>query len=158
MRMSPISQFVNHRYTFPSLILCQSDFESSKIKIINQIHNCCHVHKRIRHFRHGLFSQKCQFLFGIFFIPYNFLSKNSYHSIFSSTFCNLRFPKFVLTVLIATDRDQSSTSDQSISFNIELSKSFKKRKIAKTLKYPKFPENCEKQKIVKNSKYLEGGK
>ena len=40
----------------------------SKIpKLINQIHNCYHVHKRIRHFRHGLFSQKCQFLFGIFF-------------------------------------------------------------------------------------------
>ena len=37
--------------------------------------------------------------------------KNSYHSIFSSILCNLRFPKFVLTVLIATDQDQSSTSD-----------------------------------------------
>ena len=36
-------------------------FRKFENKIINQMHNCSQVHKRIRHFRHGSSSQKCNF-------------------------------------------------------------------------------------------------
>ena len=36
-------------------------FRKFENKIINQMHNCSQVHKRIRHFRHGSSSQKCHF-------------------------------------------------------------------------------------------------